>query len=227
MRRQRTLEDTPAVRGMINKIRHLVRVVDDKAESVRAAGAASPMRLNELKDKPGSRKIRVRIGRGIGSGMGKQGGRGGKGQTARSGVASAASKAARCRCIGACPSAASTSATARTSTRSTLGAPAGGGGRELLDAGKPVDVGVAGRRPACIRRALDGVRLLGDGELKAKLALTVNHATATAKAAVEKAGGSITLIEKKVLAADEAKRKKTAAKKAKTRQAKGRRASEE
>ena len=44
------------------------------------------MRLNELKDNPGSRKFRVRIGRGIGSGMGKQGGRGGKGQTARSGV---------------------------------------------------------------------------------------------------------------------------------------------
>src|SRR6188474_3875316 len=45
------------------------------------------MRLNELKDNPGSRKMRVRIGRGIGSGMGKMGGRGGKGQTARSGVA--------------------------------------------------------------------------------------------------------------------------------------------
>ena len=44
------------------------------------------MRLNELKDNPGSRKLRVRIGRGIGSGMGKTGGRGGKGQTARSGV---------------------------------------------------------------------------------------------------------------------------------------------
>ena len=70
-------------------------------------------------------------------------------------------------------------------------------------------------RPGIIRRALDGVRLLGEGELKARLALTVNHATASAKAAVEKAGGSITLIEKKVLAADEAKRKKTAAKKAK------------
>ena len=44
------------------------------------------MRLNELKDNPGSQKTRLRIGRGIGSGMGKQGGRGGKGQTARSGV---------------------------------------------------------------------------------------------------------------------------------------------
>ena len=59
------------------------------------------------------------------------------------------------------------------------------------------------------RRPLDGVRLLGEGELKAGLKLTVNHATASAKAAVEKAGGSVTLIEKKVLAADEAKRKKT------------------
>ena len=44
------------------------------------------MKLNEIADKPGSRKKRMRIGRGIGSGMGKTGGRGGKGQTARSGV---------------------------------------------------------------------------------------------------------------------------------------------
>ena len=65
-----------------------------------------------------------------------------------------------------------------------------------------------------LRRPKDGLRLLGAGEIKAKLTLTVNHATATAKAAVEKAGGSIKLIEKKVLDADEAKRKKTAAKKA-------------
>ena len=66
-----------------------------------------------------------------------------------------------------------------------------------------------------LRRAKDGLRLLGNGELKAKLALTVNHATASAKAAVEKAGGSVTLIEAKVLEADVAKAKKTAAKKAK------------
>ena len=85
---------------------------------------------------------------------------------------------------------------------------------ELIDAGKPVDI-AALLGAGLVRRALDGVRLLGDGELKAKLALTVDHATASAKAAVEKAGGSIKLIEKKVLAADEAKRKKSAAKKAK------------
>ena len=79
----------------------------------------------------------------------------------------------------------------------------------LIDAGKPVDA-AALIAAGVIRRALDGVRILGGGELKAKLALTVNHATAGAKAAIEGAGGSITLIEKKVLPADEAKRKKSA-----------------
>ena len=83
-----------------------------------------------------------------------------------------------------------------------------------LDAGKPVDV-AALRTAGIVRRELDGVRILGGGELKAKLALTVDHATASAKAAIEKAGGSIALIEKKILQADEAKRAKTAAKKAK------------
>ncbi len=84
-----------------------------------------------------------------------------------------------------------------------------------LDAKQPVDV-AALVAAGLVRRPLDGVRLLGEGELKAGLKLTVNHATATAKAAVEKAGGTVTLIEKKVLAADEAKRKKSAAKKAGT-----------
>ena len=82
-----------------------------------------------------------------------------------------------------------------------------------LEAGKPVDVATL-VSAGVLRRPKDGVRLLGTGELSAKVAITVNHATASAKAAVEKAGGSVTLIEAKVLEADEAKRKKTAAKKA-------------
>jgi large subunit ribosomal protein L15 len=84
-----------------------------------------------------------------------------------------------------------------------------------LDASKPVDVAslvAAG----VLRRAKHGLRLLGDGEITAKLSLTVDHATASAKAAIEKAGGSITLIEKKILPADEAKRKKSEAKKSKS-----------
>jgi large subunit ribosomal protein L15 len=84
-----------------------------------------------------------------------------------------------------------------------------------LDASKPVDVAslVAS---GLLRRAKDGVRLLGNGAIKAKLALTVDHASVSAKTAIEKAGGSIKLIEKKVLPADEAKRKKTEAKKGKS-----------
>jgi large subunit ribosomal protein L15 len=89
-----------------------------------------------------------------------------------------------------------------------------------LDAAKPVDV-AALVAAGVLRRPKDGLRLLGEGELKAKLAITVNHASATARAAVEKAGGSISLIEKKVLEADEVKRKKTAAKKAKVVKKKG------
>jgi large subunit ribosomal protein L15 len=84
-----------------------------------------------------------------------------------------------------------------------------------INATKPLDV-AALIEAGVVRRPKDGLRLLGDGELKAKITITVNHATAKAKAAVEKAGGSITLIEPKILAADEAKRKKSAAKKAAT-----------
>jgi large subunit ribosomal protein L15 len=89
-----------------------------------------------------------------------------------------------------------------------------------LDAAKAVDVASL-VEAGVLRRAKDGLRLLGNGELKAKLNLTVNHATASAKEAVEKAGGSIKLIEVKVLEADVAKAKKTAAKKAKAAAKKG------
>ena len=79
--------------------------------------------------------------------------------------------------------------------------------RSRVDLASLIEAGI-------VRRAKDGLRLLGDGEIKAKISITVNHASAKAKAAIEKAGGSITLIEPKVLAADEEKRKKSAAKKA-------------
>lgn len=89
-----------------------------------------------------------------------------------------------------------------------------------LDAKIPVDV-QALIAAGLVRRPLDGLRILGDGELKVALTITANHASATAKAAIEKAGGSLKLIEKKVLPADEAKRAKTAAKKAKKVKKKG------
>ena len=173
------------------------------------------MRLNELKDNPGSRKVRVRIGRGIGSGIGKTGGRGGKGQTARAGVRLGGFEGGQMPLHRRLPKRGFNKRNRKEFNEINLGRLQAAVDAERIDAGKPVDA-AALLAAGLIRRALDGVRLLGDGELKAKLALTVNHASAKAKASVEQAGGSVALIEKKVLAADEAKRQKTAAKRAKT-----------
>jgi len=177
------------------------------------------MRLNELKDNPGSRKSRLRIGRGIGSGMGKTGGRGGKGQTARAGVRLGGFEGGQMPLHRRLPKRGFNKRNQRSFNEINVGRLQQAVDEGRIDAAKPIDVASL-IEAGIFRRRLDGVRLLGDGELKAKLALTVNHATASAKAAVEKAGGSIKLIEKKVLAADEAKRKKSAAKKAKTSKAK-------
>jgi large subunit ribosomal protein L15 len=173
------------------------------------------MRLNDIKDNPGSRKLRVRIGRGIGSGMGKMGGRGGKGQTARAGVRLGGFEGGQMPLHRRLPKRGFNKLNPKYYNEVNVGRLQEAVDSGRLDAGKPIDI-AALVAAGLVRRALDGVRVLGEGELKAKLALTVDHATASAKAAIEKAGGSITLIERKVLAADEAKRKKSAAKKAKT-----------
>jgi large subunit ribosomal protein L15 len=178
------------------------------------------MRLNEIKDNRGARKFRVRVGRGIGSGMGKQAGRGGKGQTARAGVRLGGFEGGQMPLHRRLPKRGFNKWRPKRYNEINLGVLQGAIEAGRLDAAKPIDAAaliVAG----LIRRQQDGVRVLGSGELKAKLALKVDHATASARAAIEKAGGSVTLIEKKVLAADEAKRKKSAAKKAKTVKKKG------
>jgi large subunit ribosomal protein L15 len=170
------------------------------------------MRLNDIKDNAGARKFRVRIGRGIGSGVGKQGGRGGKGQTARTGVAIGGFEGGQMPLHRRLPKRGFNKWAQLDFNEVNIGALQKAVDEGKLKAGQSVDV-VALIAAGLLRRPKDGVRLLGAGELKAKLALTVNHASASAKAAVEKAGGSISIIEKKVLAADEAKRKKSAAKK--------------
>jgi len=170
------------------------------------------MRLNEIKDKVGARKERVRIGRGIGSGVGKTGGRGGKGQTARTGVAIGGFEGGQMPLHRRLPKRGFNKWQRKDFNVINVGALQRAVDDKRIDASQPVDV-AALVAAGLLRRPKDGVRVLGDGEIKAKLSLTVDHATASAKSAIEKAGGSIKLIEKKVLAADEAKRKKTAAKK--------------
>ena len=170
------------------------------------------MRLNDIKDNAGARKFRVRIGRGIGSGVGKQGGRGGKGQTARTGVAIGGFEGGQMPLHRRLPKRGFNKWAQLDFNEVNIGVLQKAVDEGKLKAGQSVDVATL-VTAGLLRRPKDGVRLLGTGELKAKLALTVNHASATAKAAVEKAGGSISIIEKKVLAADETKRKKSAAKK--------------
>lgn len=171
------------------------------------------MRLNEIKENAGGAKRRVRVGRGIGSGVGKTGGRGVKGQKSRSGVAIHGFEGGQMPLYRRLPKRGFSKWRRKSFNELTLSAL-----QRAIDSGKvdpanPLDNATL-VNAGVLRRPLDGLRLIGGGELKAKVSLTLDHATASARAAVEKAGGSITLIEKKVLAADEEKRAKTAAKKA-------------
>jgi large subunit ribosomal protein L15 len=178
------------------------------------------MRLNEIKDREGARKARLRIGRGIGSGIGKTGGRGGKGQTARAGVAIGGFEGGQMPLYRRLPKRGFTPINRLKFNEVTLARLQDAIDRGRLDTSRTVDV-EALIAAGLVRRALDGVRVIGTGELKAKVDMKVNHATASAKAAIEQAGGSVELIVKKVLEADEKKRAKSAAKKAKTVKPKG------
>lgn len=171
------------------------------------------MRLNGIKDNAGAAKKRVRIGRGIGSGLGKMGGRGGKGQTARSGVAIGGFEGGQMPLHRRLPKRGFNKWRPQDFNEINVGALQKAIDEKRIDGSKPVDVASL-VEAGVLRRAKDGLRLLGDGEIKAKISITVNHATAKAKAAVEKAGGTVNVIVPKVLEADVAKKKKSDAKKA-------------
>ena len=171
------------------------------------------MRLNEIKDNPGATKKRVRVGRGIGSGCGKTGGRGVKGQKSREGVSINGFEGGQMPLHRRLPKRGFVSINRKDMNEVNLGRLQTAIDAGKLDISKTVDV-AALRSAGVIRRELDGLRILGNGELKAKLSLKADHVTASARAAIEKAGGSIELIVPRVLPADVAKREKSAAKKA-------------
>jgi large subunit ribosomal protein L15 len=171
------------------------------------------MRLNEIKDNEGAHKRRVRIGRGIGSGCGKQGGRGGKGQTARSGVAIGGFEGGQMPLHRRLPKRGFNAYLPDHFNEINVGALQRAVEEGKLKAGQAVDNKTL-VEAGLLRRMKDGLRILGDGEIKSKLAITANHASASARAAIEKAGGSVSILEKKILEDDVAKAKKSAAKKA-------------
>jgi ribosomal protein L15 len=127
------------------------------------------MRLNEIKDKHGSRKERVRIGRGIGSGLGKTGGRGGKGQTARTGVAIGGFEGGQMPLHRRLPKRGFNKWRRKDFNEINIGALQQAIDDKRLDGSKPVDMGAL-VAAGLLRRPKDGVRLLGNGEIKAKIA---------------------------------------------------------
>jgi large subunit ribosomal protein L15 len=151
------------------------------------------MRLSDLRDKPGARKFGKRVGRGIGSGKGKTAGRGGKGQWARSGVAIKGFEGGQMPLHRRLPKRGFTNLFAKKLNEVNLGRV-----QEAIDAGKldaaaTVDVDAL-VKAGVLRRAKDGVRLLGAGEIKSKVDFAVYGATRSALAAVQKAGGSVKIL---------------------------------
>jgi large subunit ribosomal protein L15 len=178
------------------------------------------MRLNELADNPGATKARLRVGRGVGSGKGKTAGRGVKGQKSRSGVSIGGFEGGQMPIYMRLPKRGFNKPNrlkfAELSIRRLNQAvEAGVLPKGTIDATALAAAGV-------IRRPLDGVRLIGTGKLTGKVALEVRGATPGATSIVEKAGGSVTIVDGKPAKADKVetpKAKKAPAKKAEPKKA--------
>ena len=150
------------------------------------------MKLNDLRDNPGAVQVRKRIGRGIGSGKGKTGGRGGKGQTARSGVSVLSFEGGQMPLYRRLPKRGFNNPFRDRLVEVNIGMV-----QKAIDAGRlKIDGVVDGKAliaAGLIRRERDGVKLLGKGEIKAKVRFAVRFASKSAVAAVTKAGGEVSL----------------------------------
>ena len=151
------------------------------------------MKLNQISDNPGATKDRMRVGRGIGSGKGKTAGRGVKGQKARTGVSIKGFEGGQMPIYRRLPKRGFNNIHAADLNEVNLGRV-----QEAVDAGKldaaapvTVDALVAA---GVLSRPRDGVKLLGVGELTAKLSFEVTRASKSAVEAVEKAGGSVSVV---------------------------------
>lgn len=154
------------------------------------------MKLNELRDKEGANKPRKRVGRGIGSGTGKTGGRGVKGQSSRSGVALNGFEGGQMPLYRRLPKRGFKNIFSKDFNAVSVARIQGAIDAKKLDPKDTITVESL-VKAGVIRRAKDGVRLLGDGDIKAKLTFKIAGASKTAIEKVEKAGGSVKLPEAK------------------------------
>jgi large subunit ribosomal protein L15 len=150
------------------------------------------MKLNEIRDNDGSRKGRMRVGRGIGSGKGKTAGRGQKGAKARSGVSVNGFEGGQMPLHMRIPKRGFNNIFAKDFAEVNLGLVQKAIDAGKLDAGSVIDH-AALKAAGLARGGKDGVRLLGKGEFKAKVKFAVAGVSKGAQEAVEKAGGSVEL----------------------------------
>jgi large subunit ribosomal protein L15 len=154
------------------------------------------MKLTDIADNAGSRKKRMRVGRGIGSGKGKTSGRGGKGQTARSGVRIKGFEGGQMPLHRRLPKRGFHNIFRLDFAEVNLDRLQAAIDAKTLDA-KAIINAEALVKARVLRRAKDGVRLLGRGEIKAKLNIEVHGASKSAIEAIEKAGGSVKILAPK------------------------------
>jgi large subunit ribosomal protein L15 len=154
------------------------------------------MKLSDIADNAGSRKKRMRVGRGIGSGKGKTSGRGGKGQTARSGVRIKGFEGGQMPLHRRLPKRGFNNIFRLDFTEINLDRLQEAVTAKLVDASAVVTAESL-VKTGVIRRVKDGLRLLGRGEITAKLNIEVHGASKTAIEAIEKAGGTVKILNTK------------------------------
>ena len=150
------------------------------------------MNLNELRDNPGARLKSKRLGRGIGSGKGKSSGKGVKGQKAREGVALNGFEGGQLPIYRRLPKRGFVNIFRKDYAPLNLGTLEAAVAAGKLDAGQPITEAMLIAAGFGDRKRL-GIRLLADGEITRALTITVSGASATAREAIEKAGGSLTV----------------------------------
>jgi large subunit ribosomal protein L15 len=151
------------------------------------------MKLSDIADNAGSRKKRMRVGRGIGSGKGKTSGRGGKGQTARSGVRIKGFEGGQMPLHRRLPKRGFNNIFRLQFAEINLDRLQDAITAKTIDAGSVINAESL-VKAGVLRRSKDGVRLLGRGEIKAKLNIEVHGASKSAIEAVEKAGGTVKIL---------------------------------
>ena len=148
------------------------------------------MKLNEIRDNAGARSNRKRVGRGIGSGTGKTSGSGHKGQKARSGVSINGFEGGQMPIHRRLPKRGFNNIFRKQYVVVNIGSLQAAVDAKKINASKPIDIDAL-KAAGLVTKAKDGVRLLGNGELSTKLNIEVAGASASAIAAIEKAGGSV------------------------------------